>query len=168
MDCRKMTWDKDIPAPTKQPKWDFEKAELGHSMGFETKEEAVKCSIAFRRWAQKNDKLWSTLVDTSFCSGWRMWIVEKRKRKVKIVRESVVQSERMKNSVLPFSVAHIPEILAENIAPSTDTDDDIMLSTDTRRGGSVVIGKQPEARPVEEETEVTATGRRRKKRIVAE
>jgi len=40
-----------------------------------------------------------------------------------------------------------------------------MLSTDTRRGGSVVIGKQPEARPIEVVDEVTATGRRRKKRV---
>jgi hypothetical protein len=156
-----MNWDNDIPVPTKAPKWDFEGAELGHSMGFETKEEAVKCSIAFKRWAQKNDKLWSTLVDTSFCSGWRMWIVEKRVRKLRIIRENVVQSDRMKASVLPFNIVHTHEIVAENV--STDTDDDIMLSTDTRRGGSVVIGKQPEARPIEVQGEVTATGRRRRK-----
>src|SRR5271170_5948495 len=158
-----MEWDKDIPAPTKQPKWDFEKAELGHSMGFETKEEAVKCSIAFRRWAQKNDKLWSTLVDTSFCSGWRMWIVEKRKRKSKAFQKiSAVLNDVVNGD---FKV-----VLSDTFCGplSTETDDDIMLSTDTRRGGSVVIGKQPEARPVEEETEVTATGRRRKKRVNAE
>lgn len=161
-----MSWDKDIPIPTKAPKWDFEGADLGHSMGFETKEEAGKCAVAFRRWAQKNDKLWSPLVDTSFCSGWRMWIVEKRACRPKIIREDVVQSERMKSSVLQINVIPAPEIVAANI--STDTDDDIMLSTDTRRGGSVVIGKQPEARPIEVQDEITETGRRRKRRVSAE
>lgn len=161
-----MGWDKDIPVPTKTPKWDFEGAELGHSMGFDTKEQALKCAGAFRRWALKNGKPWSPLVDTSFCSGWRMWIVEKKARKPRIIRENVVQSDHMKASVLPFNVVHTSEIVAENV--STDTDDDIMLSTDTRRGGGVVIGKQPEARPVEVVDEVTATGRRRKKRIAAE
>jgi hypothetical protein len=157
-----MGWDKDIPVPTKAPKWDFEGAELGHSMGFETKEEAVKCSIAFKRWARKNDKLWSTLVDTSFCSGWRMWIVEKRNRVKKSPKYEHIQPVMLKTMPLDPVAYSLPE------EQSTDTDDDIMLSTDTRRGGGVVIGKQPEARPVEVVDEVTATGRRRKKRSVAE
>src|SRR5271167_1642324 len=154
-----MEWDKDIPAPTKAPKWDFDGAEIGWSMAFQTREEADRFAIALRAYAYSAGKNWGASVFelppvnhevTGTIRGfWRVWIVEKRKRKVKIVRESVVQSERMKNSVLPFSFAHIPEIIADNIAPSTDTDDDIMLSTDTRRGGSVVIGKQPEARPIE-------------------
>jgi hypothetical protein len=157
-----MAWDKDIPVPTKAPKWDFEGAELGHSMGFDTKEQALKCAGAFRFWALKNDKPWAPLVDTSFCSGWRMWIVEKRNRVKKSPKHEHIQPVMLK-IMPPDPVVH--EFPAQQ---STDTDDDIMLSTDTRRGGSVVIGKQPEARPIEVVDEVTATGRRRKKRVAAE
>jgi hypothetical protein len=166
-----MSWDKDIPIPTKAPKWDFEGADIGWSRAFPTREEADRFAIALRKYAQANDKDWGALLKPlnnypPLIQEWRVWIVEKRARRPKIIREEVVQSEQMKSSVLPFNVIHAPEIVAENI--STDTDDDIMLSTDTRRGGSVVIGKQPVARPIEVVDEITATGRRRKKRVAAE
>jgi hypothetical protein len=161
-------WDRDIPPPTKVPRWDFAAAELGHSKGFETKEEAVKCAGAFRRWAKQNDKPWRPLVDTSFCSGWRVWIVEKRERKGKLRSPTIgdVMAAAAKVNSQHFApLVHdsTPGNAGPILSPSTETDDDIMLSVDTRKNASVTIGKQPEPQPVEVVEEITPTGRRKRK-----
>jgi hypothetical protein len=163
------SWDRDVPIPTKRPKWDFENAQIGWSMVFETKVEAHKFANALRVWARVNGKNWGALIGPEY----RVWIVEKRARKARIVKERVEQSKTFRDSRFPYNVVPI-EISAENNAPrgaltepSTDTDEDIMLSVDTRKSGGVTIGKQPEARPVEVADEITPTGRRKRKRADA-
>src|SRR5271168_2159167 len=130
-----MTWDKDIPAPTKQPKWDFENAEIGWSMAFQTREEANRFAIALRAYAYSAGKNWGASVfelppvnhevEGTIRGFWRVWIVEKRKRKSKAFEKisaalkDVVNGDFKVVSSDPFD------------GPlSTDTDDDIMLSTD--------------------------------------
>lgn len=155
-----MTWDKDIPIPTKQPKWDFENAEIGWSMAFETKFEAHKFANALRVWARVNGKNWGALIGPEY----RVWIVEKRAWKGSNAL-SKHNKDIVDTALRLVSLNNAPR--GAPTEPSTDTDEDIMLSVDTRKSGGVTIGKQPEARPVEVADEITPTGRRKRKRTDA-
>lgn len=153
-------WDRDIPLPTKSPRWDFASAEVGCSMAFETRPEADKFAGALRKYARANDEAFGAEVALDERMKWRVWVVKRRIRKSNIVRIPVVQTD-----IRPLSrnFAVVDEIVAQNVAPSTDTDEDIMLSVDTRKGSSIIISKQPEARPVEVVDEITPTGRRKRR-----
>src|SRR5271154_3900530 len=131
-----MTWDKDIPAPTKQPKWDFESAEIGWSMTFTARKDAVKFANALRQYARDNDKGWGALVneqikDQRLIGEWRVWIVEKRKRKAKdnLIEKIEIVMKPENFHVNPTALAALGASFNQ-IPLSTDTDDDIMLSTD--------------------------------------
>jgi hypothetical protein len=173
-----MSWDKDIPIPTKAPKWDFEGADIGWSRAFQTREEADRFAIALRKYAQASDKDWGALLKPlnnypPLIQEWRVWIVEKRKRKPldNVKSNPLHQTTRYGVTRFRVALADAPtqyDELFQTPKSSTDTDDDIMLSTDTRRGGSVVIGKQPVARQIEVQDEITETGRRRKRKVTSE
>jgi hypothetical protein len=172
-----MTWDRDIPPPTKAPRWDFASAEVGCSMAFGNREEAVKFAGALRKWARANRKLWGALIGDverypighSLVDGtqWRVWIVEKRERKSesqKIIDKHIPAMEKVLSRMHAEQRVEEQKLIeAFHTPPSTETDDDIMLSVDTRKGASVTIGKQPEPQPVEVVDEITPTGRRKRK-----
>jgi hypothetical protein len=155
-----VSWDRSIPIPTKTAKWDFASADVGYSKAFETRDAAVKFAGALRKWATANGKPWGALLRGSG-TEWRVWIVERRERIKKTVIYEPVKPVMLKP--LAFNVIVNEDIIGQNIAPSTDTDDDIMLSVDTRKAGGVTIGKQPEAVPVDVADEITPTGRRKRR-----
>jgi hypothetical protein len=153
-------FDKNIPIPRRAPKWDFSFAEIGDSMAFGTRYEANKFADTLRKYARANGKAWGA-VQAQQAMSWRVWIVEGKARKDAMVRVPV---EQVAMQPLAVNFAVRPEIVASNVAPSTETDDDLMLSHDPRRGGLVTFGKQPEAKPIDEVDEVLPSGRRKRRR----
>jgi hypothetical protein len=139
-----LSFDKGIPLPSPKARWDFATAEPGDSLAFETEREAN----AFRAAAMRSGRFGTKKARHE--GVWRVWLVEASKAPAHDVRSPQP----------PFLKA---EVAAAFVPTSTETDDDIGLTVDLRRGESLRIVKPPEAQPVEpREAEAPKGGRRKR------
>jgi hypothetical protein len=139
-------FDRDIPIPTgnRVRRWDFSDAGPGCSKAFSSKTEALAFAQAVREYTKTRGTNWGT-VKAPDGDGWRVWI-----------------TARLILPGIPQAIAAVVAAMPPQDYSGTETDDDIALSFDPRRGESVRIVKAPVSNPVEVESEVTPTGRRRR------
>lgn len=149
-----MTFDRDIPIPGKASRWDFTDAEPGCSKGFTSNAEALSFAQSAREYSRRMNKGWGTLKAPDG-DGWRVWITQKREMSFYVADEDKISRAHQ--------TLETAKVLRRGPYPvSTETDDDIGLSFDPRRGDALKIARLPEANPVEVEEEVTPTGRRKR------
>jgi len=143
-------FDKNVPLPAPTSKWDFTTAEPGDSLPFVTKAEALRFGAAIRAYGRKAGRPWGTKIAPEK-KGWRAWIVEK----------GAVSDI---STILPD-----PAFATETNRPcavlrptSTETDDDLGLSVDLRRGEDLRIERQTAPQPIAA-AEDLAPGQRRRR-----
>lgn len=127
-------FDRHIPIPSSEKKWDFETAQIGDSLGFDVPADAEKFAQAIRKHSRDNGKPWGALVAPHKIVGnledkeeTRVWIVTKR-------------GCNMSEMVAEINKQH--KVSKGLYAASLETDDDIQLSYDPRTGATEVIARR--------------------------
>lgn len=142
-------FEKSVPLPSRQTRWDFTTAEDGDSLPFPDLIEAKKFAAAARAYARRNRLLWrTTTAPDLFKPGFRVWLLIPKA-----------------TPATPTRHAYDPPV--PSIYANADSDE-FGIVVDLRRGEDVRLERTPEARPVEVEPEaVDGKPKRRNKRSAA-